>query len=115
MKRVTRLTHEERHLRRLDMANKVRAGLSVEVVANEYGVGTATVERACRQHQVTKVHNAKIKTPIKNLSSFEILAALMRNEQPSKIAERFNVSRQRVDQIRVQAIRAKIPGFPSKE
>lgn len=47
-----RLTHEERHKRREQMARQVKRGVKVQTVASRFGVTIRTVYDACREFGV---------------------------------------------------------------
>lgn len=99
------MTHEERAERRRQIAECVKQGENPSTVASEFGVTIETVKNACYEYtvQFPKITKNSLS------SSLEIIAQLMKGDiNQNVLAERFKVSKQRISQIRQEAIKAGI-------
>ena len=105
-----RLTLADRAARRKQMANLVLAGRSYKRVALYYGVSVSAVRQACRQPRTQAAQaepgDLRKRPPGRTL---DVVADLIRGGQTQNdIAEKRNVSRQRVSQIKQKAEEAGI-------
>ena len=93
------MTHAERRERRRKMAAEVRGGEAVEAVAGKYGVTTSTVGGACVEFGVRYTSRRAFKRQFPKRfgrvkDTLRIAARLIATEEnQSRIAERFGVSR----------------------
>lgn len=105
---VKRLSHSERAARRATWVTRVslaedKHSTIAEIAATEH-VNVATVQMACRnagieilKRQGPKAHRA-----------MEILAGLLRGERETDVAARLGITRQRVNQVAIEARKAGI-------
>ena len=105
-RRAKQLTHPERRARRAAIAADVARGDDVSEVAQRHGVGVPTVRNACLEAHVSKCPLPS--TKVRAVTSFQILAALLRGGRQVDVAADFGVSRQRVEQIERMATEAGI-------
>lgn len=96
-----KLSHEERRVRRQQLANDVKDGISLSQIYQKYQLSLTVIRESCREHNVKLVIPSKEgQTP-----SYKIIAMLLNTSLPmSKIGEKCGVSRSRVQQIYVKCI-----------
>ena len=99
------MTHPEKRARREAMARAVREGESPAEVAQRYRVGYATVREAMREHGVVIDDR---RAAVKKITTYTIIARLIRGVRPAQIARDCGVSRQRVGQIYQKCVEAGI-------
>lgn len=106
-----RMTHEERRLRRAEMAEMVRSGAKFGEVASRFGCSRATVGDACCENDVLP---AQGRSNGLSRSTYHVLAALQNTDESTRsIADRFRISQQRVHEILTVARNAGIK-FPNR-
>ena len=101
------MTHPERAARRLAIAEYVReTGCTVDEAAKRFGVTVSTAAGACRDHGVKAAAKSRGLQP----NTLKILADLFdATSTIDEIADRRGVTKQRVSQVFVQALKAGIP------
>ena len=101
------MTHPERAARRQAIAEYVRqTKCTVDEAATIFGVTVSTVAGACRAHGVKPAAKSRGLQP----NTFKILADLFdATLTVDDIADRRGVTKQRVSQVFVQALKAGIP------
>jgi hypothetical protein len=101
---VPKLTHEERHQRRLRMAAAVAEGELPQTVAANFRVSLPTVCQSCREQGVPVFTKLRGK-----VSTLRLLAALLNSSSSyAAIARQFHVSRELVRRLAEQAFEAGI-------
>jgi hypothetical protein len=115
-----KISQQERIARRGRMAKDVkqllRSGAAVDkalaVVSNRYRVGSELVRSACRQHRVVLPRKPPTKLAGPSLKTLRIIAQLMKkpaelsDRNNSAIAREHGITRQRVGQIKREALEA---------
>lgn len=106
------LSHEERELRRIAIADYIKEGNSSTDAMETFGVSDMTVSRACKEDGV---HPRCGKFSMRSNYTFKVLFLLMNTKATiQSLADKFRVSRQRIFHIKNAAIDAgfKIPARP---
>jgi uncharacterized protein YerC len=96
------MTHEQKTQRRMDIANDVNGGMDVNRAAKKYGMCRESIMNACKEHGVEVVLK-HFRNPV---SAFKILKMLLDGKSGPVIAEKFNISKQRVSHVAVAARKA---------
>jgi DNA invertase Pin-like site-specific DNA recombinase len=104
------MTHPQRLVRRMMIAEEVRRGMDLAQVAKEYKVSYATVFAACQEHGV-KWEKPKKETVAHR--SIAILSEILKNPDKSftELAKDLGVSKQRVSGIYHEALKVEFPGL----
>ena len=89
------LSHEDRKIRREEIAAYVKAGNSCAAAAKKYNVGLTTVHTACAEYAVPFSRSMQLPAP----RTFTIVKLLQDGWTQAKIARWFQLSQQRVNQI----------------
>jgi transposase-like protein len=104
------MTQNERRERDRDIVAAIRdSALTVQQVADQFGVGFATINAVCKRNGVTCRGYAAARLALQPSGLFRILAELLNTDDTcSAIARRLGISRERVSQIHRQALAAGI-------
>lgn len=101
-KYVAKLTHEQRRDRRKEIAEYSETH-TVRQAATKFGVTTATVRQSRMEHSLPIKVDGDSVVPV---SSYRILAEIIRGRTDKAIAKSHDVSKQFVSQIRLRAGKA---------
>ncbi len=108
--RVEGVTRPERTAnRRRAIAEYVRRGGTIADACAKFGLALCTVTNACKEHGVQYPRKAWVRFRVRG-AVLHILAAMFdRRRTQTSIATQFNVSKQRVSQVAIEARKAGIP------
>lgn len=99
---VLGLTHEQKAKRREQIANDIKNGMTLERAAKKHKVCNATIISSCKQHGV----KITLKYRPVPTNAFFILKRLLDGQSPVDVAEKCEVTKQRVSQVRIAARKA---------
>ena len=98
-KYVAKMTHEQRRARRKEIAEYSKSHTNYQT-AKHFGITTTTVRQSRMEHDLPiKVDGDGI-VPV---SSYRILAEIIRGRPDIDIAKKYDVSKQFVNQVRLRA------------
>jgi hypothetical protein len=101
-KYVPRFTREQRAERRKQMAMEVKSGKTPQKVAEKFGVIPQTVIKACHFHRVEyPVASAFSSGSSIAIKTYDVMREIIEGKMiDARIAEKFEITRSRVNQIR---------------
>ena len=101
------MTHNEIKLRNAQIVIDAKAGMSNRELMHKYDLHHSSFS------EIFAKAGFGSNRSIRSIASFQILAALFDpNKTQEQIADDFKVTKQRVSQIYIAAVKAKIPGLP---
>lgn len=95
------MTHTERRARREAIARDIKDGMTVAAASTSYGLSVQTILDACKENGVSVSYKQR---KCVTSDSYAVLKMLLDGKQDARIAEKFNISRQRVHLIKLAAI-----------